>query len=556
MKKIFKFIFSLFFTTICFASLTACGGNTNEPNNKEQKQYTVTYVSTNYDYKDITISHNEGEALKEVGVTPNSFFASPYYSLTSDFSSENLSASKILSSVNKDTTVYLRWPGKKVGYINCFYEGSNVGKALAMYYNEIWKLPSETEGGIGSIMFPGDAKDKDSILDTNSMDYYCKGYKWDGWYTDEACTQKVTLPYKITSSGDVNFYSKKGEAYSYDLTIDYVYSPYLNSNHTVETITKSVKYGTDLNELLSVLPSSLSDYEIVSSGGIYKPILVNGSEIQSKNNGWVDAANLNVKIQITPKYSGYFEVTSSTNSSINGKLLPYDSIETYYWDLDGISEKTITAKPYGSTTSVAFKLSDIEELKFKNGNSLPSQNYKTTYYSLLPNLKKIDLSEMIYLENIPKGFFFGAGNIETVYAPSLPNLKQIGGGFLCYNNIKNFTFDFSNVTEIGIGFLDCAFADSAANIMIDLSNLSKVSISSGYTQCGFLVNDKNINITVKIGDYPYLMASNFETKGDAQNHSFQSVQTKCTANVTIYSHDAVAVAAKLSTLSNVTIVQY
>ena len=555
MKKIFTYIFSFLFIIIFSIQLLAC---VNDSENGKVKQYTVTYVSTNYNFKDIKIIHNEGEPLKEVGITPPNpnFSELPFYSLTEDFSVDTLTPSEILPSVNEDTTVYLLWFGKKVGYINCYYEGNIVAKTLAMYYNEIWKLPSEYEGGIGSLMFPGDAKDESTIADTNSMNTYCKGYTWDGWYYDKACTQKVTLPYKITTNGDVNFYSKKGDPYSYTLNIDYVYSPYSNSSHTIKTVTKSVKYGTDLNEFLSVLPSSLSEYEIITAYGNKKPILINGNEIESKNNGWPGASNLNVKIEIVPKYSGYFEVTSSTNSSIDGKLLPYDSIETYYWDYDGISEKVLTAKPYGSTTSVAFKLSDIEGLKFKNGNSLPSQLYKHTYYSLLPNLKKIDLSEMLYLETIPQGFFYGAENIETVYAPNLPNLKAIGGGFLCYNNIKNFIFDFSNVTEIGCGFLDCAFANSAQNINIDLSNLSNISISNFYTQCGFLVNDVDINIIVKIGDYPYLDTYDFNTYGDAQCHLYQTVQTTCTANITIYSHDAVAIDAQLNSLPNITVIQY
>ncbi len=550
MKKVFMYILSILFMAVCFVQLVACENSKSE----EKKQYTITYVTTNYDFKDIKIIHDEGESLREIGVAPNQNFSEPFYSLTQDFAFESLRPSEILPKVNEDTTVYLRWFGKKVGYINCFYEGNIVIKSLAMYNNEIWKLPSEYEGGIGSLIFPGDSKDDSTIADTKSMNTFCKGYNWDGWYYDMACTKKVTLPFKITTSGDVNFYSKKGDAYSYTLNIDYVYSPYPNSSHTIETMKKTVKYGTDLNALLSVLPGSLSEYEIISSNDHNKSILINGEEIKSENNGWVDASNLNVKIEIVPRYSGYFEVTSSTNSSIDGKLLPYESIETYYWDLD--SEKTLVAKPYGSTTSVTFKLSDIEGLKFKNGNSLPSQEFKKTYYSLLPNLKKIDLSEMLYLETIPQGFFYGAGNIESVYAPSLPNLKEIGGGFLCYNNIKSFVFDFSNVSEIGYGFLDCAFADSARNITIDLTNLSNISISSSYTQCGFLVNDVDINITVKIGDYPYLKPSNFTTYGDDQGHYFQTVQATCSANLTIYSHDAVVVAEQLNSLANITVIQY
>lgn len=556
MKKVFR-IFVYFILLLLSFELVACGNEDDE----ELNQYIVTYVSTNYDYDDIKIIHNEGEELKEVSTKPNPNFASPYYSLTPDFRHYDIFASDLLSSVNEDTTVYLRWPGTKVGYINCYFEGINVGKALAFFNDEIWKLPSQTEGGIGTISYPEQTKSDESVLTTLPMDYYCIGYEWDGWYLDEECTQKVILPLKISAYGDMNFYSKKSEPYSYQLNIKYTYNSYnFKDKYVIEDTIKTVKYNTDLSVLFSELPSSLSEYEIISETQSDSPILVDGEKIQQKNNGWTRAADLDIEIKIVPKFDGYFEVKSSTNSSIDGKLLPYNCLEKYYNTfIENQCDKVYTTKIYGSSTSVAYKLSDIEEIKFKNGSSLPSPvDYQNrTYYSLLPNLKKIDLSEMVYLERIPSGFFYGAQNIEEVYAPNLPNLKTIGGGFLCYNNIKKFVFDFSNVTQIGYGFLECAFSEAVENITIDLSNLSEISSSTYYNNCGFLVVDVPISISLKIGDYTSLYSNSFKSHSDVQCHYFvNEVKSVCVANLTIYSHDAVVLSVQLEGLDNIKVLQY
>lgn len=556
MKKPYLLLFIIMFSLCLYCS--SCEKADNEKEDDEVKQYVVTYVSTNYDCDDIKIIHNEGDKLKEVLIYPNSNLSFPLYSLSSDFSFESIEASDLLSSVEKDITVYLRWEGKKVGYINCYFEGINVGKALAMFNNEIWKLPSKTEGGIGTISYPEEIKNDRTILATKSMDHYCIGYEWDGWYLDEECTQKVELPYKISEYGDVNFYSKKSSPYSYQLNIKYSYGKF-----EVEKVNKTVEYNTDLSVLLSELPNSLSEYEMISETQLDSPILVDGEKIQKVNNGWTRAGDLNVEIKIVPKYDGYFEVKSSTNSSIDGKLLSNSVLsicQGQYFDGGPSCDTVFTTKPYGSSTSVAYKLSDIEEIKFKNGSSLPSPNDwlggSHTYYSLLPNLKKIDLSEMVYIESIPSGFFYGSQNIEEVYAPNLPNLKTIGGGFLCYNNIKKFVFDFSNVTQIGYGFLDCAFSETAKNITIDLSNLSKIS-SSAYGNCGFLVVDVPISISLKIGDYTSLYSYSFKSHRDAQCHYFANeIKSVCVANLTIYSHDAVVLSVQLEDLTNIKVLQY
>lgn len=444
----------------------------------------------------------------------------------------------------------------KAGYINCYFEGVNVGKTLVFLNNDILKLPSETEEVIETISYPTNIKNVETTFSKQPMNFYCIGYEWDGWYLDENCTQKVELPYKISTYGDINLYSKKSEAYSYQLNIEYRYGKFVIIN-----VNKIVEYNTDLSELLSELPNSLFEYEINSD--LSAPIMVNGKEIQQENNGWTKAGDLDIKVKIVPKYDGYFEVRSSTNSSIDGKLLSNSVLSIYkgqYFDGGPSYDTVFTTKPYGLSTSVAYKLSDIEEIKFKNGSSLPSPNDvfdgSHTYYSLLPNLKKIDLSEMVYIESIPSGFFYGSQNIEEVYAPNLPNLKTIGGGFLCYNNIKKFVFDFSNVTQIGYGFLDCAFSETAENITIDLSNLSKIS-SSTYSNCGFLVVDVPIYVSLKIGDYTSLYSYSFKSHSDAQCHYFiNEIKSVCVANLTIYSHDAVVLSVQLEDLTNIKVLQY
>ncbi len=560
MKKSLKFFFVILI--VIFSSvLSACGSTTSSNNNKkteEKPKYTVTYKSVNTDKADVELTYEEGSVLEYLKAPNNYQFA--LYSLTNspygDGSNWKINIED-LGNVYSNKTIYCKWIGK-FSYANCFFEGNKVGKAGINYDGYIWTLPDEENDKIGTIWLEDQTKDDSATVKASSASSFCKGYNFEGWYYDEQFTKKVTLPIHVTKLEDYNFYGKRGTAKIYDVNIKYKY--YANStSYLVYEETKKLGYDTNLNEYLKTLPSSLSEYELISSDSTYpKQITVDGGEIKSTDNGWADAHDTNIVVYVKPKYAGYFEVKSSTNPSIDGQLLPYDCLETYYQDIEGIADTVRTTKIFGSSTSISYKLSDIEEIKFKNGATLPEQKYKHTYYQLLPNLKKIDLSEMKYLAEIPQGFFYGAGNIEEVYAPLLPNLKIINEGFLCFNKIKTLNFDFSNVEEIGDGFLDCAF-DGTNQITIDLSNLKKINGGTNYAGCGFLVDTSSNSIMVKLGNFVDLSESKFYTYRDEQWKSWVANQSKyiyCTSPVTIYSHDAVALQVKLYNLTNVTVTQY
>lgn len=546
-----KLIILISFCLLCMTTsiLVGCNGY-------ENTHYDITYVSTNYEMDNVIMKYSKGDSIENIE-PPNTYLYA-WYSTTETFSTSSIFASDIIKSVNSNQTVYVRWLGKKVGYIDCYYDGNRVCRALAMFNNKIWKLPTEHEGGIGTISYDTQPQDSSSIVFSQPMSFFCSGYAFDGWYLDEECTKKVKLPMSITNYGNINFYSKKGNPYEYNLNIEYVYKPtaYSSTKHIIDSALKKVKYNTNLNDLLNKLPKSLSDYEIIKKSSLYDPIKINGNELPEGNNGWPFAGDLDIEVLIKPKYDGYFEVESSINTNINGLLFPYETLETYYQESEELANSVRVTKPYGSDISVSYRLRDIEGIKFKNGSHVFGQKYKRTFYNLLPNLKRIDLSEMQYISEIPTGFFYGAEHIEEVYAPNLPNLKTIGGGFLCYNNIKKFNFDFSGVETIGTGFLDCAFSalcDSA--VLIDLSNLKSIS-NSEYSQCGFLAIEQNIKVKVKIGNYINLNSSSFSTQGDSQGHFFQYVTTRSKANIQLYSYDSVAVANKLSSLSNIEVFQY
>ena len=554
MKKVFQY----FLIIVAIASLSfflvSCGKK--QGGSTEKKYYTVTYVSTNYDTPNVVKIYEEGTRVKEI-TPPHSDLGWAIYSLSSNFNTDYIDPGDKISSIDQDYTFYLRWYGKKVGYIICYYDNLEVGIALAMYNSSIWRLPSENQGGIGVIDYEEMPKNDDTIIQTQPMSTYCKGYEFDGWYTNKECTKKATLPIKIDSSGNVNLYSKKGKPNNYTLTITY---------GGVTTIKKTVAYDTNLVEMLSVLPQFVEDAEYTFDTKTnlitYKPIQVNGQDISEKNNGWPAADNLEIYVPLRPKYEEYFLVKSTSNADLNNKMLPYEIFENYlieaYWNssFEGLSEKVRTVKPYGSNTSIAFKFSDIEEIKFKNSYYLPGSSLQKTYYLAFPNLKKIDLSEMKHLSEIPNGFFYGAGTIEEVYAPNLPNLTTIGAGFLCYNNIKKFTFDFSHVKTIYCGFLDNAFNSSCSKIIIDLSKLQKYETSADYLKCGFLAIDKPIEIEVDLGDFTSFYASSFVSTCNNERHFPRDYKVECAAYITIFSHDAVVLETRLTDYPNITVEQY
>ena len=556
MNKFFK-LFSILFLIVLSFVLVSCNNDQDE----ELAYYDVTFITTDYDRDDIVVSYVEGSKVKDPSL-PNPNFAFAYYSLFSDFRTYVHEANFLFDSkgITSDTTIYIRHFGAKVGYINLFHDNENKGKALAMYRNTIWKLPDSLTGGIGSY-WQENQQDDGSIVETINTTEMFPGYNFDGWYLDEELTEPVVLPIQINQVKDYNFYAKLGEPKVYDVSIKYVYPSRNRNSYTVERTNVSLPYHTDLFDYLDVLPESLIEYRMLGEDNYYNPITVNGKNIDEKNNGWPSAANLEITVMVEPLYEDYFVVGSSTNKNIDGKMLPYSVLDKMFRHLEIDSETIHTTKPYGSDLSVAYKLSDIESIKFKNGSFLPGDNdlhmYLQTFHGLLPNLKTIDLSEMIYIKEIPQGFFFGAENIENVIAPSLPHLEVIGGGFMSYNNIKNFDFDFSNVEIIGDGFLNYAFSSDIESVNIDLSKLTSIKNSGYYSLHGFLTNEADVSITVKIGSYPYITPGSFNTRANNKNQSHGETWARTNeAKITIVHNDPVSIEHKFEDYDIFTIEGY
>ncbi len=263
--------------------------------------------------------------------------------------------------------------------------------------------------------------------------------------------------------------------------------------------------------------------------------------------GCIGIPELRVSVLVAPKYEGYFLVRSSINPSIDGKLLPYECLI----QADGELKAT---KPYGSTKSVSYRISDFEEIKFMGGDELPRYTGSREY----TNLKKIDLSEMYAITEIPRGFFYCAGHIEEVYAPSLPNLSYIGNDFMCYNEIKKLLFDFTNVTQISEGFLDYAFADNSI-IEIDLSQLRWLQADNNWYSAGggILINNESVTIYVKVGDFIQFDKDMFKTNRPEKGQVlYMGPDRYGTSKVVFYSHDAVALQVKLSGLDNISVIEY
>ena len=176
------------------------------------------------------------------------------------------------------------------------------------------------------------------------------------------------------------------------------------------------------------------------------------------------------KVNVKPKYDGYIIVRSS-DITIDNKLVPASILS------DNLSAAVKTVTTYDGELAT-YSLSNITEIKFKNSSKI-NANFKTSEYnwSSLINLTKIDVSELVYLKEIPTNFFAFCKNLHTVETGTagFKNVIHIGSKFLMGTDLKQCEFDFSNVTTIGDNFLHSALRNLSGNAKIVFRDLDPTS---------------------------------------------------------------------------------
>ncbi len=542
-------------------------------------QYVVTYKSLNANLPDIVKVYEKGSRIEglEKSDMPNGY-KDVLYSLTNEkyyYGSSWSMNTWSLGTVESDMTVYCRWMGDDIDFC-CIIDGYIFGKAQVNYDGYIKELPSEGRNVIADVVYA----DQTTILETStySIEQYMPGYEFEGWYYDEDFTKKVELPIHLTKNQNFYVYGKRGEVKEYNVDIVYRYpilyektsEPFYNNNGkfdaygeklTVHEEHVRLPYDFDLGSKLKQLPSEFGEWEIISYKEDVLAISENGKLTDTENLGWVEANDLQIDIYVKPIYAGYFEVRSQKNSELDGKLLPYDSISLLGFTSfeketrEAAANEIRATRVYGSDDIVTFKLSDIEEIKFKNGAEVTNfLAYNGPCHLYFPNLRRIDLSEMLFITRIPDYFFCGAESIEEVYAPSLPNLTSIGESFLGYNKIDKFEFDFSNVQSVGGGFLTFAF-DGNGRIDIDLSQMK--SFYSRGLNSGFLVNTCDKEFFVSLGEYIDVSEKFFSTYQNTKEGTVHFDNPfVATSSITIYSKNPAFLKEKLYKMENIKVEKY
>ena len=556
-----KHILSKTLLAICCLTLAGCGGGNNE-NNKEEK-FTVTFKCTNYNansgiWSNSTYSREyaKGDTIYEPKY-PDERFAWGKYALDSNFSYMVSDPNEL--RISESTTVYVKYYGKVAYKINFCMGTSILGSIIPPFNEQLYKLPSLQDNGVYCTSYTEKPSPEKAEWNINIASAFY-GYSFDGnWYKDEACTQKINLPYKIDDVKGVshieNFYCKKGPADQHTVEVNYIMRGSgndINNFYTIGSKSQTMSYDSDLKTYIDQLPSNVSnDYVIASASDTYA-ISDNGGTSYSAFNpsshgGWISSSNLLIKVQLTPKYNGYMLV-GSTNANINNKYLPTSALSEGYFD---DSETYKDAIPFGASSSVSFKLSEITSITFPICTALPSseqydlRNSGKTHY---PNLTSLDFSNAKYVSSIPESFFNNCPKLETVVGTNLENLKTINKDFLSYNHIKYMNIDFSHVTKISNDFLLYSFDPSFnSTVNIDLSSLTSRTGN-------MLMHDGSTGkINLHLGSYTGIYADTFSTNWP-RSGSYSSTPIKTTMPITIYTSRYEAISSAVSGYSNITVI--
>ena len=193
---------------------------------------------------------------------------------------------------------------------------------------------------------------------------------------------------------------------------------------------------------------------------------------------------LDVTYQIKPKYEQYMQITT-TNANSNGRIIPFAVLGV------NIGNNPYTVNDYNNEP-VTFLLSDITEIKlfntysFSNNKLVNFGNGLTNFFgtiiqsnnTALKNLVKVDMTECTAIEDLPTNFFSGIPSLKTVVTNGCTKkLHEVGSNFLANSeNLENFDFDFSALTNASNYFLLNTFINCKTEININLENLQRSGI--------------------------------------------------------------------------------
>lgn len=248
----------------------------------------------------------------------------------------------------------------------------------------------------------------------------------------------------------------------FNVTVEYIYGYTIKVNGergiVVGTQSFQAKYNSDILEYCN-FPNGFV-WEDTSDKYEWMPIL-------RDDYTWKGYGDQTFAVSVIPKYEGYVQVFSDTNSSVNGAIIKFSALQTTY------ENSTQSAKIYGSENLVAFKPSDIKTIKIFNIDNITTLNGE--FYT---NLETIDLSDCVCLKTI-NGLINDCKSLKTVIAPYLPNLKMIGDYFLANTNIIDFNFDMSALEEIGNNFLyNSLYGEEMRTISIDLKSIKSIRLTN------------------------------------------------------------------------------
>ena len=544
------------------AFLTSCGSSGEGGSTPTKDKFTVTFVCTNYNANSGIWSNNTYSRTYEKGDTvyepkyPNDNFIGGQYSLSRSFTTYQRDPKDLW--IETDSTVYVRYYGKIACTANLVIDGATVGKFLPSFNEYLYKMPSIGDGAVYVTNYRVEDHEGWNI----SIDSYLKGYNFGGWYTDSNCTQPLNLPYEFDtasgSSASKYFYGKIGTPKNYTVTVNYYAGGTGSAEYLIGTKNSSLAYKTSLKDFADSLPSSVaSDWKIATATSLNSVYYVsNGSTSQAlstENNGWIDASDLTIKVYITPIYQGYLKVGSNSNGDINNKYIPYDALSVGYFDDSNTVKTTV---PFGSSSSVSFKLSDIYSIEFPLTTYLPSSesyDLRSLGASHYPNLNSIDFSKAKYITSIPDHFFNNCPKLETVTATDLPYLTTVGDYFLGYCALTSLNVDFSHVTKIqapSCGFLHYAFSPSfSGSVTVNLSSLTN---ENGDILCH---DGSTGHVTLNIGNYSGIYSDTFSCFYP-RNGYYDANGYKTTMPITIVCSsqaNATMISSRLTAYSNITV---
>ena len=241
---------------------------------------------------------------------------------------------------------------------------------------------------------------------------------------------------------------------TYSATCHYVFCDVELSSNTF-SIKKSQLTQENLEKEL-VLPS---EYVLANSN-------LNNclkSEFDYKNN------KIDYTVTVKPQYEGYMEIKSS-DASANNKIVPVSVLTNFGKDM-----VSTTTDFYGSP--VTYQPSHITEIKFKNCKNLSFGFYVDDFnYSKFSSLTKLDVSELEFVEKVPKNFFAYCENLhDVVWGNAFKYTKRIGSAFFEGTQLNTCNLNLANVTEIGNTFLFNSLTNLSSNAVVKFNEVKSFS---------------------------------------------------------------------------------